>query len=165
MAKEKERRIAYDMFVNRGKSGKEIAQLLEVSEKTISGWVSRYGWKQEREARVNSAPNGLENIRRVISNLAEQRLLIDEQRKEALEAGDQKAVFMLDKEAASLADQVSKMNKALENMDKNNRISLSVYLDVMDDVFASLRSQDEKLYLQTLDFQESHAQFISKKLG
>jgi transposase len=165
MAKDKERRNAHDLYVNYGKSGKDIAQLLEVQEKTISKWVNENGWKSERDARTNSAEKGRANLEQVIANIAEQRLEIDQLRRQAVADGDRTTVLQYDKEAASLADQVAKMNKTLLNFDKNNRLTLAIYLEVMDDVFSNLRAQDEKLHNLTLDFQESHSQFISKKLG
>lgn len=165
MAKDKERRIAHEMFVHRNKTGKEIAGMVGVTEKTVGDWVAKGGWKEEKEARATSGTSGLENVRRVISNLAERILENAMERKTAVADNDRQLCHNLDKEAVALADQVSKMNKALENMDKANRINLAVYLDVMDDIFNNLRAFDEKLFMKTLDFQESHVQQVSKKLG
>ena len=51
------------------------------------------------------------------------------------------------------------------NLDKENRISLGVYLDVMDDLFNALRIYDMAIYRSTLDFQEQYIQTITQRLG
>jgi hypothetical protein len=50
-------------------------------------------------------------------------------------------------------------------MDSENRISLGIYLEVMNDIFKNLEHFDKDVYLKTLDFQESHLSTISIKLG
>lgn len=163
--KDQQRIIAKSMYVDQGKQGKEIAALLGVSEVTMSGWVKDGRWKEEREARLNSLSERSENIKKVISNLTEQRLEIDLMRKEATAARDKETIYLCDAQAVGIADQISKWNKALISLDKNNRLTLDLYLEVMDEVFKSMMAYDNPLYMKTLDFQQAHVEFISKKLG
>ena len=50
-------------------------------------------------------------------------------------------------------------------MEKDFKISLSTYLEVMEDIFQSLQNWDKDLYIKTLDFQKSHLSTIAQKLG
>lgn len=165
MAKNKERRIAQEMYVFQLKTAKEIATVLQVQEKTVGDWVKKGSWLQQRDAKVNSASNGRETIKQVIANIAERRVELNQERKDSVEKNDKTAIVRCDMESASLADQVSKMNAALRSFDHTNRITITIYLEVMEDIFNSLRVFNETLHLQTIDFQESHAQHICKKIG
>jgi predicted transcriptional regulator len=165
MAKDRERSIAKELYVEQGKSGKEIAALIGVQEVTVSRWVTDGGWRAERNAKLNSSTSRLENIKKVIDDITEQRLNLITQIKEATANGDKEALVVLNLTAVSLDDGISKWNKTLLNVDKSSRIDLALYLEIMTDVFGSMRAYDEKLHNQTLDFQENHVQFMSKKLG
>jgi len=165
MAKVNEKKTARFMFVEQGKDGKEIAALLGVSENTISKWVNSGGWKEERSARLNDFDNGVKNIKQVLENLSEQTLQLQQARKKAIENDDKAEVAGLDVQAVAISQQVAMYNKTLASFQKENRITLAVYLDVMDDIFDHLRGYDAKLHLSLVDFLEQHTQFISKKLG
>ena len=69
------------------------------------------------------------------------------------------------KRANEIADEVSKYNKTLLTLDKENRISLAVYLDVMESLFKAIQKHSPKLYMELLTFQEEHLSEISSKLG
>jgi hypothetical protein len=51
------------------------------------------------------------------------------------------------------------------NLEKENRITLSTYVDVMDQLFEAIKNYDAKIYLKLLDFQEQHLSDISIKLS
>ena len=67
-------------------------------------------------------------------------------------------------EAASIDDAISKWNKRIENLNKEGKITLALYIEVMERIFEALRTANEPLYLQTLDFQENHLEDIAHKL-
>lgn len=163
--KAEERAAAKHYYVNQHLEQKEIAKRVGVSERTVSEWVNKYAWKAERDAKLNTSKDRLEKIKRVISNITEQTIENEENRKVAIEHEDLETERECDLRAVGLADQISKWNKILENMDKENRISLAKYLEVMEDIFKALQAFDNALYLKTLDFQEEHVQTISMKLG
>ncbi|MCS3265816.1 hypothetical protein NXX78_04615 [Bacteroides fragilis] len=56
---------------------------------------------------------------------------------------------------------MSKWNKARITAQKDERVPLDIYLQVMDNIFDSLRLFDMELYTRTLDFQEQHIYQIS----
>ncbi|MDD3458816.1 MAG: hypothetical protein PHO74_05020 [Weeksellaceae bacterium] len=164
MAKKNERLLAKELFVNQGLTAKAIAQKGLAAEKTIGVWVKKYGWKKLRDAKQNSTDNRAERIGQVIETLTEQRLELFTAIAEAKKAKDNEQLAQLQKEAVGIDDAISKWNKALENLNKDNRISLSVYLEVMEDIFRNLQAYDTGLHLKTLDFQEEHLNTISMKL-
>jgi transposase len=163
MAKEREQKIARIMYVEQGKQAKEISQMTGVSEVTLSKWVNKFGWKDQRNARISSPGVRLENIRQLINDLSEQRIELGQQVKEAERVKDSDAISDLRKQIACVDDAVSKWNKTLENLNNENRVSLSVYLNVMEQIFEALKVHDEKLFFNTLDFQEIHINDISVK--
>jgi hypothetical protein len=101
----------------------------------------------------------------LVSELTEQRLDINREIKEAKELGDNNLVLALRKQAAAISQEVAIQNKALEKLEKENKIALGTYLEVMNDIFKNLENYDKDIYLKTLDFQESHLSTISIKLG
>lgn len=163
--KTNERNTAYVMYVEQGKTAVEISKTLNVSERTVGRWIDQYKWKALRDAKLNAPKERAENIKRVISNLTTQTLELQERRKEAVAKSDKGALALIDLEAVGIADQISKWNKALAALDKASRITLDIYLEVMEDVFNNLRAYSPTLYNQTLDFQTTHIQFTSNRIG
>ncbi len=164
MAKDKERRLAKELFLQ-GKKQKEIARLARVQEKTVGEWVKKYGWREERDARFNSAKSHTESLKKLIGKLTERRLDLIRSMDKAQQENDDYKYDALQSKANTLADEVSKYNKALQSLDKENRISLAVYIDVMESIFKSVQVYDSKLYMQLLDFQDEHLTEVSLKIG
>jgi len=165
MAKDKERRTAHILYVEQGKSAKDIAELIGVSEKTISGekgWVNKFGWKEERTARVTSKEKRIENIKKIIDNIATNRLELEIKLTETAEKEEQEKIRM---HIAQIDSGVANWNKTLMQMDKDSKVTLSVYIHVMERIFKSLQIFNQDLYLKTLDFQEMHINQISIELG
>jgi transposase len=161
MAKEKEKKVARILYVDQGKDAKEISGMVNVSEATLSKWVNQFGWKQARSARVANPSNRTNNIKQIINDLSEQRIELGRQLKQAESDSDIERCTELRTIIAKVDDAVSKWNKTLENVDKENQVTLSTYLNVMDMVFEALRKEDIKLYMKTLDFQERHLNDVS----
>ena len=164
MAKENERKLAKQLFIQ-GKNQKEIAVVVNVRESTVSSWVAKYGWKAERDARLGSSKNQLRNIKSIISSLAEQRIELQNELKAAKYIGDKELTQDKQKEIQTVDNGAAYWNKILINIDKENRVSLSVYLDVMDALFKALQEYNPKLYMKTLEFQEEHLSDVSIKLS
>jgi predicted transcriptional regulator len=165
MAKKKEQELAKQFFVDFFKSQKEIAEDLGVTEKTVSDWVNRHGWKALRDAKLNNSTNRVENIKKVIAQLSESTLEVLENIKIAEAEGNKEEALKLKKESTRIAQEVGMYQKALEKMEKNFKVSLSTYLEVMEDIFKALQNFDKEAYMKTLDFQKAHLQTIAQKLG
>lgn len=165
MAKDKEKAAAKVFYLKQGLSNKEIAIKVGVSENTIGKWVSTGKWEQERAARLNSSRERSEAIKEVITSLTKRRIEVFKEIEEAKQSGDNLLEAGLKKESAALSQEVAIHTKALEKMEKEYKISLSVYLEVMEAIFKDMSLYDQKLYMSSLDFQESHILNITQKLG
>lgn len=165
MAKEREKRIAFDYYTTQGMTAKAISDITGVSEKTIGEWAKKGNWKSMRDANVNSNKTRAQNIKELISELTDQQLQIAEEIKTAKAKGDNNLVTELRKQSSAISQEVAIQTKALDKMDSENKTTLSKYLEIMNDIFQNLEAYDKDAYLKTLDFQESHLQTISLKLG
>lgn len=153
------------MYVEQGYNAKEIAQKIGVNERTVGRWVQANKWKTARDAFVNAPTKRIGNIKEVISDLTEQTLDLQKERRLCIANGDKARVKEINIELVGIADQISKWNKALAVMDKDSRITLDVYIDVMEDIFKCMHASDQTLHFKTLEFQETHLRYISQKLG
>ncbi|MBX7204158.1 MAG: helix-turn-helix domain-containing protein [Bacteroidia bacterium] len=159
------KKAAEIMFIEQGKQQKEIAQTLGVSEKTLSNWAKAGKWKEKRIARMNSAEKRTEDIKQVIGSITERRLEIAREIVEAKSAGDKKLVAALQIEAVAIGQEVAMYSKALQVVEKDNKPTLAMYLQIMDEIFRAMQAFSPSLHLQTLDFQESHLADITEKLA
>lgn len=165
MAKERERRTAHILYVEQKKTAKEVAELVGVSEKTLSDWVTKFNWKTERNARNTSPTQRIKNIEEIIGGLAQDRLDLQRQLEAAEKDGNKDIVASIRSDMSKLDDSVSKWNKTLRDINKESKVPLGVYLNVMESIFNSMQAYDPKLHWQTISFQEKHINDMSLKLG
>lgn len=159
------RSAARELYVTQGYTAKRIAELLDVTEITLSRWVNKYGWKQQREAAALAPGERSANIDQIISLLAQDRLSLADRIKAEEGKKDIDLVALKD-----LREQISKLdtsaaywNKCRESAKKDERISLEVYLKVMEQIFSAMRMFSPELFLQTVAFQEQHVYEISTR--
>ncbi|WP_417366877.1 hypothetical protein [Flavobacterium beibuense] len=165
MAKIKEREVAKRLFVDLGKTQKEIAEDLGVTAKTIGEWVKDGNWKAERSAVINNSKNRSEKFKAVLEDFADEQLMLNQQIKDAEATGDLIEAARLRKVQASLADQVGKYQKALERIDKENKISLSTRIEILEDIFNEMQEYDKDLFMKSLDFQKYYLQKTAQNHG
>lgn len=165
MAKDKERQSAYLLYVVQMRTAKETAILTGVQEKTVGEWIRKWNWKAERNARVNTDKNRADKVKEVIDNLIDRGLEIDREIETAKTLKDKESLFDLNKQAVINSQQIAMYNKLLGNIDKDAKISLEVYIKIMELIFADLQSFDNNLYLKSLDFQAQHMQEATIKYG
>ncbi|WP_370789945.1 DUF1804 family protein [Bacteroides nordii] len=161
------RKEAHDLYVNDGMTCKEISERLNVSEKSVSTWSNENDslWKKERQASAISSKKQGDNLKEIINKLADQKLELLQKIDEAITEGDSERELELRKQAAVLDNSVAQWGNQLKEIDKKNRINLSVYIDVMNRIFDALKVYDPELYFRTLDFQENHLYEAAKMLG
>ena len=182
MSKETEQKIAKELYINQNKTPEEIAHKTGVTLRTVQRWIKDGNWKKLRDAKANGSPQRIERTQLVVDSLTDRRIqLIKDETKarkeleELEELGDyeelkeEKAILRgkvetLRAEAASIDDAISKWNKRIENLNKEGKITLSIYMEVMERTFEALRLYNEPLYMQTLDFQENHLEDVAAKL-
>lgn len=155
------------MYVSEGLGNKEIARKLGVSEKSVSAWINDNDglWKKKRLADSISTDKRNENINEIINKLAQQKLDLLDKIDRALEEQDDEQVAELRKQASSLDNSVAQWRKQREDMNKTNRIDLSIYIEVMDKIFDAMQVDAPELYFRSLDFQEQHLYNVSKIYG
>ena len=164
---EKLRRAAYEYVVVQGYDQNQVAEMLKVTPVTVSNWANNGPegrWLDLRKARMQCASTDTDNIRNFIRVMSEQRLKIEESILNAQKDGDLKEEIRLRGEASRLSDEMSKMNKTLITLDKSN-YSLGTFIDVMDEIFNSLRQFDESLWEKTIDFQSNIIRRKTNELG
>jgi transposase len=170
------KRAAYEYVVVQGCTQTETAEMLNISEKTLSEWARTGGWRELRKARQSAVSTASNNLKNIISLLSEQRLRTEQEIQEAQRTGDRELELKLRKEASVLGDDISKTNRALKDNEKSNGITLGLFIDVMDDIFNSLRIADLKihcpkcgteinLFTETLEFQAMLIQRKTIELG
>lgn len=177
MAKETEQKIAKELYINQNKSPEEIAQKTGVNTRTVQRWIKEGNWKKLRDAKANGSPQRIERTQLVVDSMVEERLEIIKSIKELQEQKEWNSpptkqaqaeldaqIASLRRQAASIDDAISKWNKRIENLHKEGKITLSIYIEVMERIFEAMRTQNEPLYMQTLDFQENHLEDVSAKL-
>ncbi len=164
MAKGKEKRIARILYVQQQKGAKEISKLVGVSEVTLSKWINAddEAWKKERNAKINTPQTRIDNIRQIINDMSEERISLSNSLKHTTDA---KEITEIRNSIAKIDDAVSKWNKTLETLNKENQITLSIYIRVMEMIFNDLQQFDEALFFKTLDFQEIHLNEVATRFN
>lgn len=167
MAKEydSKRTVAHHMYVAEKRTAKEIAETLKIAQKTVGEWMKKYGWKEERDAKAISATKRIDNLERIITDMAEKRLKIEREidEEEARKEPDRDKIENLRKEVAQVDYAVANWNKSLTNVRKESKTTLVQYLQVMEDIFQHLAKYNYQVFLSTLDFQEQHILEISTR--
>lgn len=157
MAKDRERRLAEELYVKQRKTAKEVAKLVKVTEKTVGRWVDDFGWKERRNAAMGSLKSGIDNINELINIYAERAIKLESEP----DTEDKKDRV---KEKVSLVDSIAKLNKAKENFEKEYRIPYNVYINVTEQIMAAqLEKLSPKTHPEVLDFFEDHINSIALK--
>src|SRR5690606_21418922 len=115
--KKKEHDLAQIYYTEQGLTGKEIAEKLSVSEKTVGEWVELGRWKEVRNAKMS----GHDNLKRGYHELLQ--MLID--KRISLEKKGMTEMTKEDKdEYARIIDEISKVSRSLEHISKDGKPSL-----------------------------------------
>lgn len=161
---DKLKRTAYEYIVVQGLSQKETASILDITEATLSKWAIDGKWKELRQGRQQCISTDGDNLKKLLRVMSQQRLELEEQILEAQKIGDTKEEIRLRKDARALSDEMSKQNKTLLSLDKTT-YTLGVLIDVLDDIFNSMRQYDESLWERTIDFQSVYVKRKTIELG
>lgn len=181
MAKDQDKKLAFFYFTEEKMTAKEISEKLKIRPNTVGDWIKKENWKAIRDAKTNQSGERLDRIQQVIDDLAVERLQIMQEIKEIpLKIKDlekdireipnknitdplRSEVFELKEELKSLKRQtvyidqgIAMWNKTLSNFHSENKITLTKYIEIMNKIFEGLRTENEGLYMKTLDFQRDH---------
>ena len=186
MAKDQEKNLAYFYFTEGNLIAKEIAEKVKVRENTVSDWIKKGNWKKLRDANTNQSTQRLDRIHQVIDEISNERLDIIKEiklipveikklEKDIREIPNTTITDPMKEQVNSLKSELKDLkrsavyndqsiamwNKTLQSFHKDNKITLSVYLEIQNRIFEDLRSKDESLYMKTLDFQHEHILEVS----
>lgn len=140
---ERLRDLAEDMYIRQGKTGREIAEILDLTEQTISNWKKGRDDEKTWDERKRDAQ---------LTPVKLKELLMEEARK-----------IVSDEGSTINADQLSKVMKAINDLDKtvNPRVVMSVFQG-FDNFMAEINPEKaieftefHKLYLQHIIALES----------
>lgn len=156
---------AYELVVIQDYTQKEAANILGVSEVTMSQWACDGQWRNEKKARQSTSTISTDNLKKIILLLSDRRLEIEDQINDAIRRGDSDMELELRKQASSVSDEISKHNKTLQTIQKESKVTLGIYIDVMDDIFDQLRNEDPELWEKTIEFQGTLIRKKTNELG
>lgn len=131
----------------------------------MSQWANEGQWRKEKKARQSTASVSTDNLKKIILLLSDRRLEIEDQINESIKAGDSALELELRKQASSVSDEISKHNKTLQTIQKESKVTLGIYIDVMDDIFDHLRNEDPELWEKTIEFQTTLIRKKTNELG
>ena len=141
MAKTKERKLAEELFATSTRTQKEIAEMVGVSENTLTKWVAEGGWEKLRAARL-STPAA------VIDNMVEIHLLRTQQILAEMRAGT----------TNKYGDELLKMSQAIEKM--KAKLSVGTYIQVLTELMAGVPATDRDFRRRMSEYQSA---FLTSK--
>lgn len=155
----------YELVVIQGYTQKKAAEILNISEVTASKWAIEGDFKKLREGRQQDYRTDVDNIRQLIRLKAKRKLEIENEIHDAQTTGDSEEEERLRKESLGIADELSKLTKTLQGIEKDQKYSLGEFINVMDDIFTSMREYDLDLFNKTIQFQGYIVRKKTNELG
>lgn len=128
--------MAEGMFIQDGMTAKAIAEMLAVSEQTISKWRNAGSWDDQR-AEMLASPHKIREI------LMKELMKVSGGEKSAIDA-----------------DALAKINKVIETL--SDKISTQVVFSVFKEFDNWMADQDPKM---AVEFTEWHKQFLLYKIN
>jgi transposase len=190
MAKEQEKNLAFFYYTKDNMEAKDIATKLKVRPNTVGDWIKKGNWKKIRDANINQSGERLDRIQQVVDDLATERLDIMKMvkdipekiralEKDIREIPNKETTDPMKAEVSELKEEMKNLkrqtvyidqgiamwNKTLASFQAENKVTLTKYIEIMDKIFGDMRTKDEKLYMQTLDFQHAHLLETSTQLS
>lgn len=155
----------YELIVIQGYTQKKAAEMLNISEVTASKWAIEGDFKKLREGRQQDYRTDVDNIRQIIRLTSKRRLEIEEEIYDAQKVGDEETEMKLRKQTAVLGDELAKLTKTLQGIEKDQKYTLGEFINVMDDIFSALREYDGDLFNKTIPFQSYYVRKRTNELG
>ncbi len=138
--------LAYRYYVEDGLTAKRISEKLNISEKTISNWINKFNWKEQRVAKFSNPNSLLEKLELLLATLIEKRI-------------EQESSGNIDK---NLINEIANIGKRIDKLREDSKPSLRSYLHSIDLFLANLEKFDSQLYAKVLDFYRFHLQNLKE---
>lgn len=139
----KAKELALELFLSGDYDQKQIADLVRVTERTITSWSTSGDWKKQRALRQTTPAEIESDIIEVIGGVM----------RDIKKESDPKVRL-------ALADQLSKYNKTWENLKKDSRSSMTVYTTIMKEFIAFVQKENSTALPSLLSLQK---EFINSK--
>ena len=156
---------AFELVVVQGYTQKRAAETLGLTEQTLSAWASDEDWRGQREGRQQSYRTDIDNVKQIIRLTSKRRLDLEQEIHDAQKTGDEKAEKDLLKESLQIGDELSKLTKTLQGLQKDSKYTLGELINVMDDMFTDMRQFDPELFEKTINFQTYYIRKRTQELG
>lgn len=128
------------LFVEQGKTRKQIAEALKVRENTVGKWAAEGNWEDLRTSRLTSAETVITDLKQLIAKLSKKRLAMEDD--DDADAADK----------ARLTDELSKQGKVLSEVKGEGDITLNARLHTLEWAFGLMRKEHPTLHNQLVDF-------------
>ncbi len=155
MAKDKEKEIAYTLYVDQCLTAKEIAGKIKVSEKTVGNWAELGNWKEIRLSKQTTTDTLLLKYNELLSALLDKRLKFEKQKEKS---DDDK------KDYNGIIDEMSKVSAMIDKIQKDGRPSLRIHIMCLEKFMAALHNAKPKLFMELLNFQIEYLQLLAEEL-
>lgn len=155
MAKDNEKKLAYTLYVDQCKTAKEIAVMLNVSEKTIGKWVEAGNWKEIRNSKQSSSDTLLKKYNELLESLLDKRL-----KYEQMDKKDEEDTRSYN----GIIDEMSKIAAMIDRLQKDGRTSLRIHIMCLEKFMGYLHTTNAKLYMQLVDLQIEYLQLLAEEL-
>lgn len=142
-SKTQERNLAQALYLTGLYTQKQIAEMVNVAEKTICIWVEGGHWEKMRAAKLSTTDQAVSNMI-AIQNARSAQIL------EAINGGS----------TDKYGDEMLKMAKAIQEL--QGSISLSTYIEVLQDFMGFIGNKDHKFRGQLASYQ---SEYLNKKAG
>ncbi|SHJ75774.1 Phage terminase small subunit [Hymenobacter daecheongensis DSM 21074] len=141
--KSRERELAKELFLQGGKTQKEIAGMVGVTEKTLSTWAEVGKWDVLRSGRLSTTTQAVVNMKEML-RLRSEEILTD----------------MRDGSATRYGDELLKITMAIEKLEGST--SLTTYIQVLQEFMLFVGGKDHTFRGQLADCQSA---FLNSKAG
>jgi len=144
LRKDKEQILAKELYLAGTKTQKEIAEMVGVTEKTLSNWVDAGNWETIRAARMSTVAEVATNV------IAIQKARTAEILASIQAGGD----------TNKYGDELLKMAMALEKL--QGHTTLTTYIQVLQEFMGFVGGKDHKFRAQLAEMQSA---FLNQKAG
>ena len=156
---------AFELVVVQGYTQKRAAETLGITEQTLSAWAIAEDWRGQREGRQQSYRTDIDNVKQIIRLTSKRRLDLEQEIHDAQKLQDEKTEKDLLKESLQIGDELSKLTKTLQGLQKDSKYTLGELINVMDDLFTDMRQFDIELFEKTINFQTYYIRKRTQELG
>lgn len=155
MAKDNQRQIAQGLYIDHCFTAKDIAQKLDVSEKTVSQWVNKGNWRELRLSKQTTTDVMLGKYNELLNALLDKRLLYE---KKQDKTDDDKHEYN------GVIDEMSKVSAMIDKIQKDGRPSLRIHIMCVEKFMGALHQNKPKLYMDLIDFQRDYFTLLADEL-